>query len=254
LFSDTLFGHHKGAFTGADGVRAGLVERAAGGTLFLDEIADLPTASQVKLLRLIQEREFYPLGADRPRRADVRVVVAANRDLWSDVCRERFRADLFHRLACHRIDLPPLRARRDDLPVLLDHFIAEAAADLGVKPPTPAKEILHLLGAYQFPGNIRELRAMVFDAVAGHKGGPLGAAVFKTHITRTGWAIPDSPPPEFPFPERLPTLKELDALAVAEALRRSGGNQSVAAMMLGISQQALSKRLAKDDESGKYPA
>lgn len=249
LFSDALFGHVRGAFTGAERDRAGLVARAEGGTLFLDEVADLPVPSQVKLLRFLQEREYEPLGADTPRPCDVRVVAAANRDLWAEVCRGRFRADLFHRLACHRVDVPPLRQRRDDVPLLLERFVAEAAAERGLRPPAVAKEVLQLLGAYHFPGNVRELRALAFDAVAAHKGGALAPAAFRAHITRTGWAADPAAPAAFPFPDRLPPLRELEGLAVAEALRRSGGNQSVAALMLGISQQALSKRLAREDEA-----
>ena len=249
LFSDTLFGHSRGAFTGADRDRGGLVERATGGTLFLDEIGDLNPLSQVKLLHLLHEGEYLPLGQDIPMKTDTRVIVATNSDLLGECEAGRFRKDLFYRLQTHHVHLPPLRDRLDDLPVLVEHFLKEAATELNKKKPTLPKEIFQLLGAYYFPGNIRELKAMVFDAVSRHTAGVLSLDSFKEHISQTG-ATPlgskefDSLEKTlFSGIEKLPTLQESNQQLLKEAVRRSDGNITVAAKILGISRQALSRRL-----------
>ena len=127
MFSDTLFGHKKGAFTGADQTRSGLIAQASGGTLFLDEIGDLAELSQVKLLRLLQEQEYYPVGSDIPMVSDARIIAATNRDLRKLTEAGKFRNDLYFRLCAHQVHIPPLRERLDDIPVLLDHFLDEAA-------------------------------------------------------------------------------------------------------------------------------
>jgi DNA-binding NtrC family response regulator len=167
MFSDTLFGHKPGAFTGASAARRGMAELAGQGTLFLDEIGDLSPASQVKLLRLLQEREYYPLGAETPKRLDARVIAATHRDPSS------LRSDLFYRLRAYHVRIPPLRERLDDLPQLVTKFVREAAADLHRKPPQVPDKLYRYLRQYDFPGNIRELRAMVFDALARHTSGSL---------------------------------------------------------------------------------
>ncbi len=249
VFTDTLFGHAKGAFTGADTTRAGLVEKAAGGTLMLDEIGDISAASQAKLLRFLQESEYLPLGVDRPKRADVRVLTATNRDIKELLGTGRFRKDLVYRLRTHDIHIPPLRERKDDIPLLLDHFLGSAAVDLGKNKPTPPPELLTLLKTYSFPGNVRELQAMVHDAVSQHKSGVLSLKVFKSKIARECGEGFELKQPEMAgttplaFSEDLPTLREASRLLIDEAMKRAGGNQSVAAVFLGISQQALSKRL-----------
>ncbi len=251
VFSDTLFGHVRGAFTGADKTRSGLIEQAAGGTLFLDEIGDLSHASQVKLLRLLQEGEYFPLGSDTPRKSDARLVAATNQNLTGLQEEGRFRKDLNYRLRTHRIYIPPLRRRLDDIPLLVDHFLARAARQLKKKKPTVSKELFTLLKTYAYPGNIRELQSMIFDAISQHKTGILSQEAFKTHLGRNKSAAPATPAevatasPAVTFSEQLPTIKEGTRLLVEEALKRSGGNQSIAAGMLGISQQALSKRLKK---------
>ncbi len=136
MFSDALFGHLRGAYTGADKDRSGLIERSEGGTLFLDEIGDLKPESQVKLLRLLESREYYPLGSDAPRRTDARIVVATNRDLQKSVDEGTFRKDLYFRLETHHVHIPPLRDRLKDLPSLIDHFVSQAAAELSRPTPT----------------------------------------------------------------------------------------------------------------------
>lgn len=256
VFSDTLFGHVKGAFTGAEKDRRGLIEQASAGTLFLDEIGDLSLASQVKLLRLLQEGEYLPLGQDEAKRADVRIIASTNVDLFKRQQEGNFRSDLNYRLRTHRIYIPPLRERSDDMALLLDHFLGQAAEQLKKQKPACPAQLITLLKSHPFPGNVRELQTLVFDALSRHKGGPLCLAVFKEHIQghrrrKTGQATngadlaPGEAYPLLHFSERLPTLKEAGRLLVAEALRRAGGNQSIAAGMLGITQQALSKRLKK---------
>ena len=258
VFSDTLFGHVKGAYTGADRARNGLIEQAATGTLFLDEIGDLNHASQVKLLRLLQEGEYFPLGRDQPRKSDARIVAATNRNLSRLLETGEFRKDLNYRLRTHRIYIPPLRERLDDIPLLVAHFLEEAAQTLGRKKPTPSPELVTLLKTYSYPGNIRELQSMIIDAVSRHKSGVLSLQAFRSHIGRSQLdnsgraklppgASEHSPAIVFAGSE-LPTIKQATDLLVREALKRANGNQSIAAGMLGISQQALSKRLKKERE------
>jgi DNA-binding NtrC family response regulator len=250
VFADTLFGHKKGAFTGADQARSGLVEQASGGTLFLDEIGDLSPISQVKLLRLLQDGEFFPLGSDVGKRSDARMVVATNQEI--EALREsgRFRKDLYHRLCVHHVHLPPLRERHEDLPILVDHFLERASETLGKKKPTPPKELLTLLSTYPFPGNIRELQSMILDAVSSHKSGKLSMDVFKSYIRQKQPTMETdlknllkSENILASFSEQLPTLKQTEQLLISEAMKRANGNQAIAAQWLGITRQALNKRL-----------
>ncbi|MCW8850525.1 MAG: sigma-54 dependent transcriptional regulator, partial [Melioribacteraceae bacterium] len=169
MFSDTLFGHKRGAFTNALQDRKGRLESANNGSIFLDEIGDLGFQSQVKLLRLLQEREYYPLGSDVPRYTDALIILATNRNLDEMVKEGTFRKDLFYRLNVHHITPIPLRDRLDDLPYLVDHFLEKAAKNFGKKKPSVPPELFTLLSTYTFPGNIRELQSIVFDAVGTHK-------------------------------------------------------------------------------------
>lgn len=254
LFTDTLFGHRKGAYTGAAEARRGLIESAADGTLFLDEIGDLSESSQVKLLRLLQEQEYYAIGSDIPKKSSARIIAATNRDLREKVSQGTFRRDLYYRICAHRVVIPPLRERCEDIPCLVEHFLRTAAKKLGKRRPTPPPQLFALLSAYTFPGNIRELEALVFDAVARHASGVLSLASFRETISREN--LPDAPQPieqaadrclQLQFPERLPTLNEAETQLVDEAMKRSGGNQGIAASLLGISRSALNKRLRKAD-------
>lgn len=256
MFSDTLFGHIKGAFTGAEKARRGMIEEGSGGTLFLDEIGDLSQASQVKLLRLLQEREYTPLGQDTPKYTDVHIIAATNVDLWLLQRKGLFRKDLNFRLRTHHVHIPPLRERPDDIPLLVDYFLEEASQALNKKKPTPPKQLYTLLKTYSFPGNVRELRAMIYDSVSRHKSKVLSLDVFKQHIDRTqdfrslelnSEAVIDESTPYRAF-KTLPTIKDATRLLVDEAMHRANGNQSIAAKMLGISQPALSKRLKKQSE------
>ncbi|MBN1902906.1 sigma-54-dependent Fis family transcriptional regulator [Candidatus Sumerlaeota bacterium] len=250
LFADTLFGHKKGAYTGAMEARDGLVEYASGGALFLDEIGDLSAVSQVKLLRLIQEGEYLPLGSDIVKHSSVRIIVATNQELHAAMNRGQFRKDLYYRLQTHHVHIPALRERMDDLPFLLEHFIEQTAKSLKKRKPAISPGILSLLSLYDFPGNVRELQSMVFDAVSKNTSNALSLDVFQSRILKD--AQPDfnesalhdiSLEPVISFSEKIPTLKEANQRLILEAMKRADGNQTLAARLLGISQQALSRRL-----------
>jgi len=255
MIADTLFGHRKGAYTGAVDSRDGLVKRAADGTLFLDEIGDLSDSSQIKLLRLIQESEYYPVGSDALMTSSARIVLATNRDLRALVGEGRFRRDLYYRLSAHRVNIPPLRSRQEDIPLLLDHFLEEAAAEMGRKKPNYRQDLVDLLLDYGFPGNVRELQAIVFDAVArtpderitvetmrtiiGQDGSVVSRARSNSHL-QEGVSAGQKPVVTF---ATFPTLQQAEDELVRLALQLSAGNQGRAAALLGISRQALNKRL-----------
>ncbi|HJV35185.1 sigma-54 dependent transcriptional regulator [Geomonas sp.] len=250
VFSDTLFGHTRGAFTGAEFARKGMIEHAADGTLFLDEIGDLSIPSQVKLLRLLQEGEYFPLGSDLPKRMNARVVVATHHDLATKQASGDFRKDLYYRLCAHHVQIPPLRERPGDIVPLLDHFLEEAAHEMGKKKPTVPKELPVLLSNYPFPGNVRELRSMVYDAMSLHESRMLSMESFKRAMDKEGFRPADKAPAEvagsvFVASAPLPSARAVMDHLVAEAMRRAEGNQSIAARLIGVSQPALSKRLKK---------
>jgi transcriptional regulator with PAS, ATPase and Fis domain len=252
IFADTLFGHGRGAFTGAERARPGLVKQAAAGTLLLDEIGDLAAASQAKLLRLLQEGDYFPLGQDSPKRSAARILSATNQDLWQAVKRGQFRKDLNYRLRTHHLHLPPLRERLDDLPLLLDRFAGEAAVPLHRPKPRVPERLIRLLEGYAFPGNIRELRAMVFEAVSRSViAKTLPLEPFEQYLDQQREEREVAPDLErdaetaFSHGASMPTLKEATERLVKEALRRCHGNQTAAARLLGISQQAVSKRLQR---------
>jgi DNA-binding NtrC family response regulator len=253
LFADTLFGHVKGAYTGAESAREGMVAKAEEGTLFLDEIGDLAPESQIKLLRLLQEREYYPLGTDRPRPTTARFVFATNLDITKETGEGRFRKDLLYRLRSHHLSVPPLRKRGGDLPALVDHFLEKASKAVGKSRPTAPRELLPLLRSYSFPGNIRELEGMIFDAVVRHQAHVLSLASFRNAIGER--AVSSSENAEgscsdgeslFGACQTLPTLKEASKLLIEESLRRSGGNQEAAARLLGLTRTALNRRLNRN--------
>lgn len=261
MFSDTLFGHKKGAYTGADQKRDGLLLQAGDGTLFLDEIGDINEASQIKLLRLLQEQEYYRLGSDLPMKSGARLVFATNCDLQQMITEHSFRKDLYYRLRAHQVQIPPLRERPEDIPLLLDHFLETAAIALNKKKPTPPPELAHYLAAYDFPGNIREFQSMVFDAVTRHQKGMLSMDCFMPMIAMkqsignkhpsSGAAVLSSPVDVFHVKQgNFPTLKDAEVFLIDQALQLANGNQGIAASYLGITRQALNKRLSRkcDDE------
>jgi len=251
MFSDTLFGHVRGAYTGATADRSGLIEQASGGTLLLDEIADLEASAQVKLLRLLQDREYLPLGSDIPRQTDARIVVATNLDIADLLKSRKFREDLYYRIVTHHVHIPPLRDRKRDLPLLLDHFIQKSAETLGKPKSTSPRELLRLLGTYHFPGNVRQLESMVHDAVSSHGTGVLSMEAFMSHMDKdaVGMKTEDARDDEPRMPgiafssDRLPEVDEAVDLLIDEAMRRTSGNQTTAARLLGISRQTLNRRL-----------
>lgn len=249
-FSDTLFGHTRGAFTGADSARPGIIERATGGTLFLDEIGDLCKGSQVKLLRVLQNRDYLPLGSDVAKLADIRLIVATNKNIKELKDASEFRSDLFHRLKTHHIAIPPLRDRMDDIPKLAEYFISEAAQLLKKERPGLTNEVLSVLNRYDYPGNIRELRGILFDVMSIQESAVVSVAAIKERLGLTTG--------EFQFQNaldadggaklsgngsRFPTIQQAVQSLIQDALLRSNGNQNGAAKLLGISPQALSRRL-----------
>jgi DNA-binding NtrC family response regulator len=255
MFSDTLFGHTKGSFTGADSSRDGLISKAAEGTLFLDEIGDLAEISQIKLLRLIQEHEYYQLGSDTPIKSSARLLIATNHDLKSLMTKGLFRKDLFYRLCTHQICVPPLRDRLDDIPLLLNYFIEIAARSMGKNIASYPQELITLLSTYEYPGNVRELQAMVFDMVARNGYRKLSLDRFKSFIKRGRESIPISAvmmqPGEINAASgisftRFPTLKEAELELINRAMELAKGNQGIAASLLGISRQALNNRLRRN--------
>jgi len=254
IFADTLFGHKKGAFTDAYEARGGMIEQAVNGTLFLDEIGDLSPASQVKLLRLLQEREYIPIGSDIARQTDARIVTATNRDLEKRMEDGIFRKDLYYRLEVHCIHIPPLQERKDDIVPLVAHFLEEAGRAMNKKNPTPPKELFDLLDSYPFPGNVRELRAMVFNAVSSHTSGILSIDSFEQVIKRkrksmSPGIIKQTKETDKPLLSRLfqplPTLDQWEDLLIKETIKQTKGNRSLAAQLLGISRQTLLRKLKK---------
>ncbi len=262
LFTDTIFGHKKGAFTGADYGRSGLIEQASDGTLFLDEIGDLEVPSQVKLLRLLQYGDYYPLGSDTARLSNARIIAATNMDIMKMKEGGKFRKDLYYRLSSHHIHIPPLRNRLDDLALLVDYFLEKAAVSMGKKKPPVPKELFQFLFTYHFPGNVRELQGMIYDAMSMHASGPLSLRSFKNSIAKERGSAPaesdktavNSGSPahsialaiiEEDAQKRFPTLEEAEWFLIDEALARAGGNQTIAAEMLGLTRAALNKRLVR---------
>ena len=248
LFADTLFGHVKGAFTGSTTDRKGMIGVATGGTLFLDEIGDLSPESQIKLLRLVQQREYLPLGSDRTIRTDARFVFATNRDLPSLVGDDQFRKDLYYRLRSHHIHLPTLRERPEDIPLLVSLFLAKAADETGKPVPNVPSELYTYLGLHAFPGNVRELEGLVFDALVRHTGGSLSLDTFKATIgleaqpgeLSRGVADDQS---LYGNMTALPTMTEATHGLIQEALKRANGNQTAAAALIGMTRTALNKRI-----------
>ncbi len=253
MFPAALFGYVKGAFEGADGDSQGLIEKAKGGTLLLREISTLLPASQIKLLRLLQYGEYQPLGSEEVKKTDAYIIISTSVDIWALQRAGKFRKDLNLKMRNHHVHIPPLRERMEDIPLLVDKFLKDAAEYYDKKKPTPPKELYTLLQNYTFPGNVRELKDMVFEAVKEHKAKVLSMDIFKAHMEdEADYDVSrniniNGPSPFKTFIE-LPTIKQTTKMLIEEALRRAGGNQSIAAKMLGISQPALSKRMKNVDK------
>jgi DNA-binding NtrC family response regulator len=241
LLESELFGHERGAFTGADRGRAGRFEVADGGTLFLDEVGDLPGEVQVKLLRVLQERTVERVGSSRSIPVDVRVIAATHRDLPAEVEAGRFREDLYYRLAVVCIEIPPLRRRKADIPLLVEHFAAKHAATAGTSPKPLSREAMDLLMRYDFPGNVRELENVIQRSLVLSRGDQITTHDLPPPLRRDREASGD-PGSGTPLPVRLAALEQQ---AIEEALTSEGGNQTRAAARLGISERALRYKLAK---------
>jgi DNA-binding NtrC family response regulator len=239
LLESELFGHVRGAFTGATSNKKGKFALADGGTIFLDEIGATSSALQAKLLRVLQEREFEPLGAERTQSVDLRVIAATNRDLRRMVAEGRFQEDLFYRLSVIPIALPPLRERREDIPVLVEHFLRKHAQRTGKRMDGVAKEALASLQAYDWPGNVRELENTIERAVVLSSGPVIEAA--EVSPLGAGGAAPPGPPSL----KLHQNIESVERETITRALREARGVKKAAAELLGISQRALSYYLAK---------
>jgi DNA-binding NtrC family response regulator len=246
LIESEFFGHTGGAFTGAKQARAGLFETADGGTIFLDEIGELPLPMQPKLLRVLQEGTVRRIGADREREVKVRVVVATNRDLETEVQSGKFREDLYWRLNVIQLSLPPLRKRPFDIPLLIEHFIARFAESAGLPPLEVSAEALAILTAYAWPGNVRELENVIERAVAMTNGAVLTPEDLPERLRSGNHAASVLNQAR----ETQMTLRELEQTYVAETLRRAGGNKSRAAEMLGLDRKTLYRKLDECREAG----
>jgi DNA-binding NtrC family response regulator len=239
LLANELFGHIKGAFTGAHADKKGLLEAASGGTLFLDEITEMSPAMQVKLLRVIQEKEVLPLGATASVKIDARFIAATNRDVQDMVKQGGFRQDLYFRLNVVNLHIPALSARKEDVPLLAHHFLAKHAALMGKDVSEIAPDTLDLLRAYDFPGNVRELENIIERSVAiatGHGVDPaqlpddLRELAIRTFRKKAG---------------RIPTLERQEQDYITWVLQEAGGNQTLAAQMLGIDRVSLWRKLKR---------
>ncbi|MCR5850343.1 MAG: sigma-54 dependent transcriptional regulator [Bacteroidaceae bacterium] len=240
LFESEMFGHKKGSFTDAKTDRIGRFELAKGGTIFLDEIGELSLASQVKLLRVLQDQTYEVLGDSHTRRTDVRVVCATNADLQAMVKEHTFREDLFYRINLINLRLPPLRERREDIPLLVEHFLREACLANNVPVVTASYEAIAYLQTLPFPGNIRELKNLVERALLMHdpKSDKLTAADFAapSHPAAVPSASPEDP---------AATLDDLERTAIAACIQKHSGNLSLVAKELGISRGALYRKIEK---------
>jgi two-component system response regulator AtoC len=240
LLESELFGHERGAFTGADRAREGLFEEADGGTLFLDEIGELSLPLQVKLLRVLQERQIRRVGGTGERAVDVRVLAATARDLVDEVREGRFREDLFYRINVVQITVPPLRTRPEDVPPLAEHFLRLHARRLGVEAPGLPRELVPVLAAYSWPGNVRELENVIERALV-LSGGNVGVEHLPPHVRsgRHPFQVPDDDG-DLSVKRRLPALEKS---LIVRALERSRGNRTKAAELLDLSVRALSYKI-----------
>ncbi|HYK09825.1 MAG TPA: sigma-54 dependent transcriptional regulator [Gemmatimonadales bacterium] len=248
LLESELFGHVKGSFTGAVRDKQGLFAAARGGTFFLDEIGEMSPATQVKLLRVLQEREAIPVGGTEAVPLDVRVVAATNRDLEEEIKRGRFRTDLFYRLNVIAIHLPPLRDRRDDIPIFVDAFLKRIAKEHGEEPKSLTPETLEVIMAYDWPGNVRELENALERAVVLVKAPQIPLSAVPAKITER-----KAEPLVTEAVRTNPTLDVIEQAYITWVLSAEGGNKTRAAEVLGIDPSTLYRKLSKY-EGGKEPA
>jgi DNA-binding NtrC family response regulator len=239
LIEGELFGHLKGAFTGAHQARSGLFSHADGGTLFLDEIGEMPLGLQAKLLRVLEERRFRPVGGNQEIAVNARVIAATNRDLAAEVQAGRFRSDLYYRINVVEISLPPLRERRNDIPVLTRYFVKCLSAELGVTPPTVGADEMQQLIAYPWPGNIRELRNVIERSLL------LGLSPAS--------CVGGAPAPSASDDDACAaqSLEDIQRTHILNALLAAGGNKTVAARNLGVSRKTVERKLKEWAAAGQ---
>ncbi|MBV9303364.1 MAG: sigma-54-dependent Fis family transcriptional regulator [Acidobacteriaceae bacterium] len=242
LMESELFGYEKGAFTGATASKPGKFEQADGGTAFLDEIGDVPGNVQVKLLRILQERQFERLGSNVTRNVDVRVIAATNADLRAALEEGRFREDLYYRLNVVPINIPPLRERKEDIPFLAMHFVNKLSNDLGSIAKAISPAALDRLFEHSWPGNVRELENTIERSLVLASGEVLQPADIRIEAPRQSAALASQQTPLLPEGE---TLEHWEQMMIREALRRANGNKSQAARMLGLTRNALRYRLSQ---------
>jgi transcriptional regulator with GAF, ATPase, and Fis domain len=243
LLESELFGHERGAFTGAQTVHAGKIEQATGGVLFLDEVAEMSPSVQAKFLRVLQEREYQRLGSTRTMKADVRVLAATNRDLKAGIARGTFREDLYYRLAVFDLTLPPLRDRTEDIPLLVDAFLESAARSVGRPAAGISDDARAQLLEYRWPGNVRELRNVIERAVILCEGGMIEKEHLPLSVTNT--TAPTSANTASPPSLSGMTVDAAERELIVNALARSGNNKSKAARLLGLTRAQLRSRIEK---------
>jgi len=249
LAESMLFGHVKGAFTGATADRKGYFELAHGGTIFLDEIGDMPVSLQVKLLRVLEDGCVTPVGSAEAKQVDVRVIAATNADLASRIAAGTFRQDLYFRLARYPLTTPPLRERLEDLPMLIAHFLSKFAAEMGMKPPGFSPRAREALQRHDFPGNVRELKNIIERALIESDG----EMIEPRHLHLLQRAERDAPPSSAPL-ERgkiaaaLPlNLAAAEDLLIQRALQQTEGNIADAARLLGVHRTRIYRKLAQEE-------
>jgi transcriptional regulator with PAS, ATPase and Fis domain len=240
LMESELFGHEKGAFTGANNLKIGKFEQADTGTVFLDEIGEVPQAIQVKLLRIIQEREFERVGGNKTQRVDIRMIAATNQDLRSALEQGTFREDLYYRLNVVAIEIPPLRARKADIPYLANHFIHKLAPDTGSQVESITPSAMDVLLEHSWPGNVRELENVIERSLVMATGTQLDVKDIKLDVPRNRQTTPG----ELALPEGM-SLEQYEQELIRQALKKADGNKSRAARLLGLTRNALRYRLTQ---------
>ena len=252
LLEDELFGHEPGAYTGADRQRKGKFEYANGGTLFLDELGDMPIALQQKLLRVLEDGQVYRVGGNEPIKVNVRVISATHRDLEQAVAKGTFRQDLYYRLKVVTVKLPPLRERREDIPLLAQHFLKEFASRYGRDVKTIAAEVRRMFAAYDWPGNVRELRHVIESMVAVDRDGILGVDDLPENEglgkAQDAVAIPMGDTSLVGKP-----LDEVERYYILQALEMANGNREEAAEMLKIGERTLYRKIKEYEDAGYMP-
>ncbi len=246
LLESQLFGHVKGSFTGAANSQHGLLAAAHGGCLFLDEVGELSPALQAKLLRVLQQGEYIPVGSTRTKLANVRFIAATNKNLEEEVSAGRFREDLFYRLNVICLELPPLRERPDDIEPLIDHFLSKMALRLGQPRKQISAELQQILFNYTWPGNVRELENIIERCVVLATGTMLTPDLLPTKLRHTVSSVANLSPSSF-------SLRDAETLQVQRALEESGGNKSRAAKLLGVTRKTLDKKIRDSEQKRELP-